>query len=351
MIPPLSDRLNEINSFDGNLVFGAKTFHVTTNRTGKGRPSEGGLVAEHAKIVNDTGRDRYELLGDYWELLEGCPVCDNSASELVIQRLGLTVWRCSYCTHRFQNPRITLEKAIELYSDDQTAAAIYTQPTQLEIDAKKYRYGLKVLDWVGYPDTDGILDFGCGTGLFLKEAQAAGWRRCVGIDANKNYQEAYSQADHIQFINTNFESLDPEVIGRDYSTITMWNVLEHLYDPLAVLSKLRSLLTANGLLLIMVPNVESLATRIIRERSATFNWKHVSHFSPLSLRTLMSRAGFRERHFETVITEIDNVKSYLSGAHPYHGFGDPTNLFSFITPEFIHKNLLGSRLLAVFSRD
>ena len=62
----------------------------------------------------------------------------------------------------------------------------------------------------------------------------------------------------------------------------------------------------------------------------------------------MEKAGLKIEHMETVVTEIDNIKSYLSGEHPYEGFGDPKNIFAFIDPDFIHKNLLGSRLLGVF---
>ena len=40
----------------------------------------------------------------------------------------------------------------------------------------------------------------------------------------------------------------------------------------------------------------------------------------------------------------------MSGEHPYHGFGDPENLFNFITPEYIHENMLGSRLISIYKK-
>ena len=49
-----------------------------------------------------------------------------------------------------------------------------------------------------------------------------------------------------------------------------------------------------------------------------------------------------------MITEIDNIKSYMSGEYPYHGYGDPEHLFDFITPEYIHRHHLGSRQIAIF---
>ena len=56
-------------------------------------------------------------------------------------------------------------------------------------------------------------------------------------------------------------------------------------------------------------------------------------------------------HLETIISEIENIKSYLCGESPYSGFGDPENYFSSITPKFIHKNLLGSRLIGIFRNE
>ena len=101
----------------------------------------------------------------------------------------------------------------------------------------------------------------------------------------------------------------------------------------------------------MVPNSLSLATRLMRNMSPTFSWKHVNHFTEKSLSTLFVNHGFKFEFKETVISEIDNIKSYMSGEYPYHGYGDPEQIFEFITPEYIHDNMLGSRLIGVFGHD
>ena len=157
------------------------------------------------------------------------------------------------------------------------------------------------------------MDIGCGAGVFLEVAYQHGWKTCVGIDANNEYAEIYQEASGIQYIQSSFESLDRSRLGVNYDCIAMWNVLEHLFDLQAIISEIKQMLKKGGLLFIMVPNVESMATRLIREKSATFNWKHVSHFSPRSLESLMTLHGFQSVHIETAISEIDNVKSYLSG--------------------------------------
>lgn len=339
------------NQFDGNLRFGAKKFHKDTNRSGEGKPADGGLVPEHAKIVMDTGIERYQRKGAFWQSVEKCPVCGGNNREFFLSRLGLDIWRCIQCSHRYQHPRITFEKACELYADDKTASDIYTQPIQKDIDRIKYQYGLNLIKKINPTGSKRIMDIGCGAGVFLEEAHQNGWETCVGIDANSRYSSEYKDSKGIQFIQSSFEKLDQSALGDTYDCIAMWNVLEHLYDLHGIIADIKKMLADKGLLFIMVPNVESLATRLIRNKSATFNWKHVSHFSPKSLRELMSKHGLNCVHLETAITEIDNIKSYMAGEYPYHGYGDPEHLFDFITPEYIHNNLLGSRIVAVFQKS
>jgi ubiquinone/menaquinone biosynthesis C-methylase UbiE/ribosomal protein L37AE/L43A len=350
-IKSFESRLAAKNLFDGNLRHGAKDFHAKTFRSGEGRPSSGFLVREHAKVVEDTGRDRYARIEGNWEDVPACPVCGSQEREPFLIRFGLDIYRCGGCTHRYLSPRLKFEVAESLYMNDKTASDIYTQPLQIEIDEIKYQYGIDLIDQLNPPARDKIMDIGCGAGVFLKMAERNGWQSCVGIDINENYNSIYQEAKGIQYISSSFERLNPEKLGGSYDCISMWSVLEHLYDLHGILAQVKTMLKPGGLLFILIPNVESLASRLMRERSPTFNWKHLSHFSPKSLKRLMEIHKLSCVHFETVITEIDNIKSYMSGEYPYHGHGDPEGLFDFITPDYIHRHDLGSRMIGVFRND
>jgi 2-polyprenyl-3-methyl-5-hydroxy-6-metoxy-1,4-benzoquinol methylase len=342
------ERLSAKNEFDGNLIYGAKKFHFETNRAGEGKPSSGYLIREHAKVVEDTGKERYIRKPGYWEEVKKCPVCFSEEKEFFIYRMGLEVYRCKNCSHRYLNPRIKYDEAMKIYADDKTASDIYTVPLEINIDEIKYQYGLELVNQLIDGKKEKIMDIGCGAGVYLKVAFKNGWEQCVGIDVNERYNDIYKETKGVQFISSSFESLDPDKLGENYDCIALWSVLEHLYDLNNILTVVKKLLRKDGLLFILVPNVESLATRLMREMSPTFNWKHISHFSQKSLTELMKRNNFEKIFMETVITEIDNIKSYMSGEYPYHGYGDPENLFSFITPEYIHKNFLGSRMIGIF---
>ena len=346
------NRIDKINKFDGQLQMGAGDFNSKTNRSGKGKPSSGYLIREHNFLIEDTNDRRFNRRNNSdWMNLGNCPICNSKKRSNFVERMGLVFVRCDECEHVFQDPVIKKEVAAKLYSDDKTAADIYTVPIQKNIDSIKYNYGLDLIDQIRPGHKERILDIGCGAGVFLKEAFKRGYPECVGIDANTNYASEYEAGKGINYIFSTFEELDPKTIGDSYDVISMWSVLEHIYDPRTFLNNLQKILKPNGLVFILVPNLKSLATRLTREKSPCFCWKHPHMFHIKTLDLLMSKVGLKKVHCETVITEIDNIKSYLSGEFPYHGYGDPENLFEFITPEYIHNNLLGSRLISIYEKD
>ena len=340
--------LEKINQFDGQLQFGAKNFNFTTSRAGIGNPSSGYMTNEQKKIILDN-KSHFSRKNDQdWITVNHCPICASENQTTIIERMGLVFVQCNECSHVFQNPVVKPAKAIELYKDDQSAYKIYSNTMQKNIDSIKYQYGLELIhDCYGqYPDS--ILDIGCGSGVFLQEAYKKGIQICRGVDANENYAQIYNNSKGIQFINADFEELKPDLIGNSYECITMWSVLEHIYEPLRFVKSLKKLLTRDGLIFILVPNFKSLATRIIRSQSPCFNWKHPHYFHSDTLDLLFEECGFVNIHTETVITEIENIKTYMNGEFPYHGMSEPDLLFEFITPEYLHTNMLGSRLISIY---
>lgn len=338
-------RLKKKNQFDGNLIYGAKKFHSHTQRICDDFPEE------YKLIIDDTKKDRYRIKDKKnWENLDRCFICGSTNFEHFINRFGMDYYRCKKCTHRFLSPRLKEEKAGELYAKEKSMTNVYAQDMQSEVDKIKYEYGLNLIEEFLINKKENILDIGCGNGHFVNVASKNGWNSAIGVDINPSFYDLPYDSNGIQFINCEFRNLDLKKLNLNFETITLWDVLEHIYNPIKMLKEIHSVMNENGILLVMVPNVNSLASRIIRDKSPTFTWGHVSSFSEKSLRYLLSENGFQCLLLETVITEIDNIKSYLSGENPYSGYGDPDNLFGFITPEYIHDNLLGSRLLGIFKK-
>ncbi len=93
-----------------------------------------------------------------------------------------------------------------------------------------------------------VLDFGCGNGSFLKKLKEEKIAASLhAIEPNKK---------HIDFLNYEFlwhKSIE-EIENNSLDIITMFHVLEHLPDPLAILNRLKSKLKSGGKIIIEVPS-------------------------------------------------------------------------------------------------
>jgi len=128
-----------------------------------------------------------------------------------------------------------------------------------------------------------VLDVGCGEGAFLEKARRRGWKVAgTEIDVTRPAVPGIRITSSLA-----------QAAGR-FDCITCWHVLEHLPDPLAALREMRSRLTADGALILSVPNAGGLQARIFGRF-----WfhcdvpRHLFHFDLHSLRRMLENAGFR----------------------------------------------------------
>ena len=141
-----------------------------------------------------------------------------------------------------------------------------------------------------------ILDFGCLTGIKLREFQERGWR-IAGVDLN---QEAIAIARREWPEGTWHDGPLAEFRPAEkFDVVRADNVVEHLPDPLAILTQLRALLKPGGTLLLYVPAAEAPSLRLARERSSNV-WMpyHLTLFSRQGLKRLLERAGYASASLE-----------------------------------------------------
>ena len=92
-----------------------------------------------------------------------------------------------------------------------------------------------------------ILDFGCGAGDFLKVAQKYA-SSVTGVELQKNYME------HLNENGINCFSDLSDIEDNSLDSIFLFHVLEHLPEPLEMLSILKSKLRDGGVLVAEVPH-------------------------------------------------------------------------------------------------
>jgi len=134
-----------------------------------------------------------------------------------------------------------------------------------------------------------ILDVGCATGTFLRTLQIQGFTHLAGLEISSE------QADYAreQFGIKVFKDFS-EVPDSSVDLVTMYAVLEHFSDPVAVMSEVVRVLKKDGRVVIDVPNMASLY-RWMTGRS--WLWlippAHLQYFSPRSLKRLLNDCGLR----------------------------------------------------------
>lgn len=130
-----------------------------------------------------------------------------------------------------------------------------------------------------------ILDIGCGTGEFLLTAQYNDWN-ITGIEPNEQARTIANKKTNNQVFNT--DKLSKFQKGS-FQIITLWHVLEHIYDLNEHIKTLESLLKQEGAIIIAVPNYKSFDADHYKEFWAAYDVpRHLWHFSQESIEKLFN---------------------------------------------------------------
>ena len=145
----------------------------------------------------------------------------------------------------------------------------------------------RILDRAGLRPGARVLDAGAGTGRLVEALRRSGYE-ARGIEPSARSQ-AIARAAGRPVAQADIDSHRDD--GLD--AVVLWHVLEHLDAPAAALARAHGWLRAGGLLLVAVPNVESLQARI-----GGPGWLHLdaprhrTHFSPRGLESLLASSAF-----------------------------------------------------------
>ena len=144
-----------------------------------------------------------------------------------------------------------------------------------------------------------MLDVGCSSGAFLVVAREYGFK-VAGVEPAA---AAAKTAREMQFViyEGRLESLMLD--EKSWDAITMFEVVEHLKDPILTLQKCNRLLRPHGILVLCTGNTESWTVKHMAGEWEYFDMArhggHISFFNPMSVRILAERTGFEIADFRT----------------------------------------------------
>jgi len=261
-----------------------------------------------------------------------CPLCGGSERELVHKDLtdrldlddpgGWALYRCARCRSGYLDPMPTPETLglayREYYTHSTSAPATVGLMATLRLSVtngyrnlrfgSKDRPGLRVLGalvprllpaWAMTIDWEcrnlpkpkpgmRLLDVGAGSGEFLDFARRCGWN-VVGVDLDEKAVAA-GRSRGLDVRNGTIEA-----IGEDerFDAITMGHVIEHVYDPHALLEACYKRLKPGGWIWVDTPNIDSLGhTEYGPYWIGVDAPRHLILFTPDSLSDALAKAGF-----------------------------------------------------------
>jgi 2-polyprenyl-3-methyl-5-hydroxy-6-metoxy-1,4-benzoquinol methylase len=232
------------------------------------------------------------------EKLNHCPVCKGTTlvplgefKDHMVSKELFELSKCGACSHVFTNPRIEESNIGPYYdspdyishTDDNRGLFAQLYQRLREVNLKRKRSLVKKFAQGG-----SLLDIGCGTGQFLHFMLDSGFS-AAGVEVNEGARKKASS-------RASVASSISEIEG-DFETITMWHVLEHVYDLDALFAFFNSNLKGHAI--IAVPNHESHDALHYGSNWAAWDVPiHVHHFNKNSLAVLAENHGFEIAHIE-----------------------------------------------------
>lgn len=328
------------NSFDGGLRYGPKTFAEITGRNRVWR-SGSGPVARAPRPCPNCGASDAERL---WVTANPEP--------------GVAGWEYSRCkcgmVYTVMAPTPSeLDRVYKSGGAQQEWVRLQQNSTELEIDRLKFRWALEKAGWPfgGYR----ILDIGCSTGTLLCAAD----EMAVGLEGVTAGVEINAEAAEVCRSRLNPGPcpkvlrprwLDDKIgsVSGPFDLVVLWEVLEHVLEPEAMLARAWDLVAPGGKLMLCVPNFASYAVMVLREHCPCFGLGHINMWTPDTLDSLLGdlSPAYHELRMETIVSWQREVANWMAGCEPTAS--DDWEIPVGLAPsaDTIHQALAGYKLVA-----
>ena len=290
-----------------------------------------------------------------------CPLCHGDKISLVLSTTDYSIsgedydiWECESCSGRFTQNAPDQESISSYYKSEDYIShsdtkkgivnALYHRVRGIML-ARKFKLVNK------YAKSGTLLDYGCGTGYFPAYVKSKGKSvKAIEIDPEAR---AFAQK------KWGLEVYEPEALtngefnNHSFSVISLWHVMEHLYNPEEYMKRFHQLLHNDGTLVIAVPNYTSKDGEFYGKHWAAYDVpRHLWHFNPVSMVQFAERNGFtllskEKMPFDSFYVSLLSEKYKKGSTSMFAGFlnGYKSYIKSMKNPD------LCSSVIYVFKKD
>ena len=230
-----------------------------------------------------------------YERLEHCPICGKEefknflvVTDNSVSKESFVIVECENCTFKFTNPRPDIESIGSYYESEDY---ISHSNTKTGIINRAYHVVRSIttkqkVELINRhaPGKGSILDYGCGTGVFLSACKKDGWN-VRGVEPNDKAREQAKES-----AGTTIARSLSELADEKFNVITLWHVLEHIHTLNETINQLISHLTEDGVLVIAVPNADSHDAKQYKADWAAYDVpRHLYHFTQPTMKRFLKK--------------------------------------------------------------
>lgn len=223
-----------------------------------------------------------------------CPLCSGHQRVEMFRDPPFQVLKCQQCQLVYTSPQLPEEALPLVYTEPYWTSpapktrgyADYRQEEPHYLKTFRGRYSL-LEPHICPPGR--ALDIGCAAGYFLQVLAENGWEAC-GVEISSAITRGLDSSFpiHLGPLET-----APWAAGS-FDLVSLWDVIEHVRDPVGFLEQAVRLLRPDGILILETQNVESWFARLLGPRWHHYkHWEHLVHFSPATLERLTTGVGLQ----------------------------------------------------------
>lgn len=191
--------------------------------------------------------------------------------------------KCFHCNLIYTNPMENPNSLMEGYEDVIDEEYLKTEKFRKILHTEHLKQIEK------FKKKGNLLDIGCFAGYFLELAKERGWNT-FGIEPSK-WASNMARSRNIKIIGNDIQKI--RIKNAYYDVITMWDVIEHLSNPIDVLDKCYKSLKDNGIIALGTPDYECLIARIMGNNYPYLVRMHHVLYTPETLSNMLEKSGFK----------------------------------------------------------
>ena len=261
-------------------------------------------------------------------ILNNCSICGSKKNQIIYKqnfkllknshnlfwshyhsekkKYNYNIVKCSNCGHIFSNPIFDKKNLKKLYLNSKFDNTWKEEEKTLK--KNYYGYYLNIKKFLNIKND--ILEIGSDTGILTKIIYNEKFKKITCIEPNirsfKNSKKYIGKNRNIKFYNNFYEEISHKL--KKYDNIIIIHVFDHVININNFLERIKKNLKENAKVHIVVHDIESILSKLLKKKFPPINVQHINFFSQKSLSRLLIKHKFK-------VIDINKTKNVYSLKH------------------------------------